>query len=95
MVKVVLGRKTRHLTNSRSTRGKNRVETVLRADLAQLLGQSTYKSEIPCIQRANDDATESRDVAFSGVSAFTSRARASWPPAGTGVGGIARGCEVS
>jgi hypothetical protein len=38
--------------------------------------------QIACIYRANDDAAESRDVAFSGVAAFTSRSDASWPPAG-------------
>jgi hypothetical protein len=38
--------------------------------------------QITCIHRANDDASRSRDVAFSGVAAFISRSDASWPPAG-------------
>jgi Phage integrase, N-terminal SAM-like domain len=40
------------------------------------------QGNIPTSSRPYDDGQPSRDVAFSGVAAFTSRSDASWPPAG-------------
>jgi hypothetical protein len=48
-------------------RGKNRVKTDIWADIVLLLGQFSQKTKISCVHEANDEATETRDVGFSGV----------------------------